>query len=244
MGNWKMFKTIAETRAFAEVMSRNLHKLSTQVDLAVCPSSTSLQVAKVVFPTKVAIAAQHVHEAESGAFTGEVSTAMLTEVGVTYVLVGHSERRQLFNETDASCARKVQAVQAAGMTPVLCVGENDSEREAGQTSDVVERQTQAGLAGAGGDGTAIVIAYEPVWAIGTGKTPTAADAESVIAAIRHVVVNTKGKAFAEQVRILYGGSVKPGNIVAFTSQPDIDGALVGGASLDPESFVAMAAALG
>lgn len=244
MGNWKMFKTIAQTRAFAEVIGRNLPKLSAQADFAVCPPFTSLQVAKVVFPTKVAIGAQNVHEAESGAFTGEISTGMLKEVGITYVLVGHSERRQLFNETDEACARKVQAVQAANLIPVLCVGENDTEREAGNTSAVVSRQTTTGLMEAGSDGAAIVIAYEPIWAIGTGKTPTAEEAQTVIRSIRAVVANLRGQAFAEQVRILYGGSVKPANIAAFTNQPDIDGALVGGASLEAASFVDMAEAMG
>ncbi|MCL6452151.1 MAG: triose-phosphate isomerase [Alicyclobacillus sp.] len=242
MGNWKMNKTVAETRAFAEALARETSALDASADYAVCPPFTALSLAKVVFPTRVAVGAQNVHEAASGAFTGEIAAAMLKELGVTYVLIGHSERRQYFHETDAACGRKVAAVQAAGMIPVLCVGENEAERDAGETEAVVERQTEAGLAEAA-EGSAIVIAYEPVWAIGTGKTPTPADAEAVIAHIRAVVERVKSVDFAASVRILYGGSVKPENIRSFTDQPNIDGALVGGASLQPESFVAMAVAM-
>lgn len=243
MGNWKMYKTISETRAFAETLGRSLSQFSDTADYAVCPPYTSLQVAKVVFPTRVAVGAQNVHHAAEGAYTGEVSLRMLQEVGVTYVLVGHSERRQYFNETDDACRDKVSAVQAAGLLPVLCVGENDEERTAGRTNEIVSAQTKIGLANADGDGCTVVVAYEPVWAIGTGKTPTAEDAESVIAAIRETIASAKGQTFADNVRILYGGSVKPNNIASFTSQRNIDGALVGGASLDADSFVSMAEAI-
>lgn len=243
VGNWKMFKTIAETRSFAETLGRNLGKLSADIDFAVCPPYTSLQVAKVVLPTQVKVGAQNMHQAENGAYTGEVSAAMLNEIGVTYVVLGHSERRQMFAETDEAVRDKVAVAEAAGFVPIICVGENDEQREAGQTMDVVSRQTRIALERAGKDGNNIVIAYEPVWAIGTGKTPTTADAEAVIATIRGVVAQSLGEEAAKAVRILYGGSVKPGNIAEFASQQNIDGALVGGASLEAESFVAMAEAL-
>lgn len=243
VGNWKMFKTIAETRSFAEVIGRNLGKLSSDIDFAVCPPFTALQVAKVVLPTQVAVGSQNMHQAENGAYTGEVSAQMLQEIGVTYVVIGHSERRQMFAETDESVREKVQSAQAAGLIPIVCVGENDAEREAGKTMEIVSRQTRIALEKAAKDGTRLVIAYEPVWAIGTGKTPSPADAEAVIAGIRGVVAESLGSDVAELVRILYGGSVKPGNVAEFVAEANIDGGLVGGASLDPESFVAMAEAM-
>ncbi|KPV45613.1 triose-phosphate isomerase [Alicyclobacillus ferrooxydans] len=244
VGNWKMYKTIAETRSFAEVLGRNLGKLSAEMDFAVCPPFTALQVAKVVLPTQVAVGAQNMHQSKNGAFTGEVAAPMLQEIGVKYVVLGHSERRQMFAETDEAVRDKVEAAQEAGFIPILCVGENDAERNSGETMTVVARQTQIGLEKARPDGDAIVIAYEPVWAIGTGKTPSPKDAEKVIAAIREVVVVALGETEAAKTRILYGGSVKPANIAEFVAEKDIDGALVGGASLDPESFVAMAEAMG
>ncbi|WP_428978644.1 triose-phosphate isomerase [Alicyclobacillus mengziensis] len=240
VGNWKMFKTIHETRHFAEVLGRNVGKLSADIDFAVCPPYTALQVAKVVLPAQILTGAQNMHQAEDGAYTGEISASMLKELGVTYVVLGHSERRQMFAETDGGVRDKVEAAQTAGFVPIVCVGENDSEREAGQTMAVVGRQTRIALEKAAKDGDKLVVAYEPVWAIGTGKTPSPADAQAVIQGIRKVVAEVLGEDAASQVRILYGGSVKPGNIAQFVSQPDIDGALVGGASLDPESFVAMA----
>ncbi len=235
-----MFKTIHETRYFAEVLGRNVGKLSADIDFAVCPPYTALQVAKVVLPAQILTGAQNMHQGEDGAYTGEISASMLKELGVTYVVLGHSERRQMFAETDGGVRDKVEAAQTAGFVPIVCVGENDSEREAGQTMAVVGRQTRIALEKAAKDGDKLVVAYEPVWAIGTGKTPSPADAQAVIQGIRKVVAEVLGEDAASQVRILYGGSVKPGNIAQFVSQPDIDGALVGGASLDPESFVAMA----
>jgi triosephosphate isomerase (TIM) len=243
VGNWKMFKTINETRQFAQVMGRNVGKLSTDIDFAVCPPYTALQVAKVVLPAQILTGAQNMHQSESGAYTGEISASMLKELGVTYVVLGHSERRQLFAETDGGVRDKVEAAQTTGFVPIVCVGENDAEREAGQTMAVVGRQTRIGLEKALKDGDKMVIAYEPVWAIGTGKTPSAQDAQAVIQGIREIAAEVLGQDVAMQIRILYGGSVKPGNIAEFAQQPDIDGALVGGASLDPESFVAMADAM-
>lgn len=238
-----MFKTIHETRHFAEVLGRNVGKLSADIDFAVCPPYTALQVAKVVLPAQILTGAQNMHQAENGAYTGEISASMLKELGVTYVVLGHSERRQMFAESDGGVRDKVEVAQTAGFVPIVCVGENDSQREAGQTMSVVGRQTRIALEKAAKDGDKFVVAYEPVWAIGTGKTPSSADAQAVIQGIRNVVAEVLGEDPARQVRILYGGSVKPENIAEFVSQPDIDGALVGGASLVPESFVAMAQAL-
>ncbi len=243
IGNWKMYKTVAEARAFAERLGQLSQQLAPSNDYAVCAPFTCLHILRVMLPANVRVGAQNVHPAAQGAFTGEISTAMLKEFGTTYVIVGHSERRSLFGESDEWVGEKVDAVLAADMTPVLCVGEDLAEREAGQTLAVVQRQLRAGLAHVdAGNAANIVIAYEPVWAIGTGKTASAGEAQEVIAEIRSELRNLYGET-AAQIRILYGGSVKPDNIAAICSQPDIDGALVGGASLDAESFAAMAAAL-
>ncbi len=239
-----MYKTVAEARAFAEALGRLSGRLSDDLEYAICPPVTALQTLRVVMPTKVALGAQNVYFEPQGAFTGEVSTDMVKELGARYVIVGHSERRTLFCETDDLVQKKVQAVVAAGMVPILCVGENLVERDAGETLPVVRRQTERGLAGLSGAAVAqTVVAYEPVWAIGSGRTPSAEDAEVVIAAIRGVIAEQHGLEAAEAVRILYGGSVKPNNIAGFCGQPNIDGALVGGASLEAESFVAMAEAM-
>jgi triosephosphate isomerase len=183
----------------------------------------------------VRVAAQNMHEAEAGAYTGEVSAAMLVEADVHAVVLGHSERRQLFGETDDALARKVPAALAADLEPILCVGETEEARDAGQTDSVLERQLHAALAEVGGTDLArVVIAYEPIWAIGTGRTATPEQAQETIAFIRDTL-RMQG-AVADQVRILYGGSVKPANAAELLAQPDIDGALVGGASLDPDEF--------
>jgi triosephosphate isomerase len=195
------------------------------------------------YGTAVKIAAQNMHEEESGAFTGEVSGPMLVELDVEAVVLGHSERRQYFNETDEALARKVPVALAAGLEPILCVGESESARDAGETEEVLERQLQADLGGLEADQIAnVVIAYEPIWAIGTGRTATPEQAQEVCAFIRDVL-RMRGAA-ADEVRILYGGSVKPGNAQELLALPDVDGALVGGASLDPNDFAAIVEAAG
>ncbi len=210
-----------------------------KVDVAVCPAFTALRSVQTTLDSDripIALGAQNVYPAPQGAFTGEVSPAMLAKLNVRYVIVGHSERRELFGETDDFVRQKVQAVLAAGMQPILCVGETIEEREAGETDAKVRRQIAAALAGVSSqDAEDVVVAYEPIWAIGTGKTATAADANATIATIRSQLRETVG-AVAESIRILYGGSVKPGNTPELMAQPEIDGALVGGASLDPDEF--------
>ncbi|HZX54203.1 MAG TPA: triose-phosphate isomerase, partial [Ilumatobacteraceae bacterium] len=184
-----------------------------------------------------AVGAQHCHWEDKGAFTGEVSPLFLAKLNVRYVIVGHSERRQLFGETDADVARKLVAVQRHGMTPIVCVGETLEEREAGQTEARVLGQIRAAFDGLpSAKVAATVVAYEPIWAIGTGRTATSEDAEEVCAAIRRCIAEIAGPAAADEVRIQYGGSVKASNIAELIAQPDIDGALVGGASLDPDEF--------
>jgi triosephosphate isomerase (TIM) len=245
MGNWKMHKTVAEARAFAEALGRHSGKLLSAFDYAICAPFTALHVLRVMLPAAVKIGAQNVHFAEQGAFTGEISAAMLKEFGVTYVIIGHSERRHIFGEPDEWIRDKARAVIDAGMVPVLCVGENGEEREANQTFAIVDRQVKTGLSALGATEVAeSIIAYEPVWAIGSGKTATAEDAEQVIAHIREVVTSEFGEAAGASVRILYGGSVKAGNIASLMEQKNIDGALVGGASLEAESFAAMAENMG
>lgn len=243
IGNWKMHKTVAEARTFAERLGQLSQQLSPESDYAVCAPATCLHILRVMLPANVKTGAQNVHPASHGAFTGEISTAMLKEFGTRYVIVGHSERRSLFCESDQWVGEKVDAVLAAEMIPVLCVGEVLAEREAGKTLEVVTRQLRAGLVHVTPeDAGCVVVAYEPVWAIGTGKTATTAEAQEVIAEIRGELHKLYGDK-ASHIRILYGGSVKPDNIAAICSEPDIDGALVGGASLEAESFAAMAAAL-
>ncbi|MDQ0189673.1 triose-phosphate isomerase [Alicyclobacillus cycloheptanicus] len=254
MGNWKMYKTVAETRRFVEDLQGLTQKtpLPAQVETVICPPFTAIgELVRWVNASSqpIGVGAQNVHFAAQGAFTGEISADMLADLGVKYVLVGHSERRTLFGESDEWVQQKAAAVAAQGMQPVICVGENQDERDAQRTLDVVEHQTLTALNGLaassrGADvvGTA-VIAYEPVWAIGSGRTPAPEEAQAVIGAIRQCVARACGAAAADRIRILYGGSVKPENIASFTLQPDIDGALVGGASLQADSFLAMAQAM-
>jgi triosephosphate isomerase (TIM) len=244
VGNWKMHKTVAESRVFAEELGRNPDLLSPEVDFAVCPPFTSLQILRVLLPTVVQLGAQNVHFEPKGAFTGEISVEMLAELGVHYVIAGHSERRHVFSESDAWVRQKVHAIAGAGLVPILCVGEDLRQRELNHTLRVVERQTIAGLTELSEEQVAqSVIAYEPVWAIGSGMTATPEDAEKVIAAIRDVVKTEKGDYAAANVRILYGGSVKPDNIAAFMKETNVDGALVGGASLDAKSYLQLAQAM-
>jgi triosephosphate isomerase (TIM) len=235
--NWKMNKTVAEAGEFVDALLPRIS--ATQHDVVICPPFTALTaVVERRYGTAVKVAAQNMHEAESGAFTGEVSAAMLVELDVEAVVLGHSERRQYFGETDEALARKVPAALAAGLEPILCVGESEEARDGGQTEAVLEAQLQGDLAGIkGSEMTAIVVAYEPIWAIGTGRTATPEQAQETIAFIRDVL-GQRG-APSEDIRILYGGSVKPANAAKLLGMPDIDGALVGGASLDPEDFAAI-----
>jgi len=238
--NWKMHKTVAEAGEFVDALLPRI--AATQSDVVICAPFTALNaVVERRYGTAVKVAAQNMHEEASGAFTGEVSGPMLAELDVEAVVLGHSERRQLFGESDEALARKVPAALDAGLEPILCVGESEEARDGGQTEAVLERQLQADLAEVPGESLAkVVIAYEPIWAIGTGRTATPEQAQETCAYIRDVL-SERGAA-AEEVRILYGGSVKPANAAELLGQPDIDGALVGGASLDPAEFAEIVAA--
>jgi triosephosphate isomerase (TIM) len=235
--NWKMHKTVAEAAEFVDALLPQI--AATQSDVVICPPFTALgAVVERRYGTAVKVAAQNMHEEGSGAFTGEVSASMLVELGVEAVVLGHSERRQLFGESDEALARKVAAALAAGLEPILCVGESEEARDAGQTDAVLEHQLEAGLAEVHADDFGrLVIAYEPIWAIGTGRTATPEQAQETIAFVRDAL-RMRGGA-GETVRILYGGSVKPDNAAELMAQPDVDGALVGGASLDPTDFAAI-----
>ena len=237
--NWKMQKTTEETERFlGEFLPRVSQDPSSEV--VVCPPFTSLKTAvEHCFQSRVRVAAQNMHEAEGGAYTGEISAPMLQDLGVHGVILGHSERRQYFNETDDALARKVPAALGAGLEPILCVGENLVERERNEIEAVLTRQIQADLAEVPDARLSeVVIAYEPIWAIGTGQTATPELAQEAIALIRSLIEARSAESGAA-IRILYGGSVKPGNASELISQPDIDGALVGGASLDPADFAAI-----
>jgi triosephosphate isomerase (TIM) len=235
--NWKMNKTIAEASEFIDALLPRI--AATQHDVVVCPPFTALQeVVERRRGTAVRVAAQNMHFEESGAYTGEISAPMLVELDVEAVVLGHSERRQFFGETDEALAKKVPAALAADLEPILCVGESEEARDAGQTEEVLERQLQADLAEVSDEDVAkVVIAYEPIWAIGTGKVATAEQAQEACAFIRDVL-RARGAA-ADDVRILYGGSVKPGNAAELLALPDVDGALVGGAALDANDFAAI-----
>jgi triosephosphate isomerase len=235
--NWKMNKTIAEAAEFIDALLPRI--AATQHDVVVCPPFTALQeVVERRRGTAVRVAAQNMHEGETGAFTGEISAPMLVELDVEAVVLGHSERRQFFGETDAALARKVPAALAADLEPILCVGESEEARDGGQTEEVLERRLQADLAEVSdADLAKVVIAYEPIWAIGTGKVATPEQAQEACAFIRDVL-RARGAA-ADDVRILYGGSVKPANATELLALPDVDGALVGGAALDAGDFAAI-----
>jgi triosephosphate isomerase (TIM) len=235
--NWKMNKTVAEAAEFIDALLPRI--AATQHDVVVCPPFTALhEVVERRRGTAVRVAAQNMHEAEAGAFTGEISAPMLVELDVEAVVLGHSERRQFFGETDEALAKKVPAALAADLEPILCVGESEEARDGGQTEEVLERQLQADLAEVSDlDVAKVVIAYEPIWAIGTGKVATPEQAQEACAFIRDVL-RTRGVP-ADDVRILYGGSVKPGNAAELLALPDVDGALVGGAALDAEDFAAI-----
>jgi triosephosphate isomerase len=234
--NWKMHKTIEEAEAFLGDFLPRVAEVS-ETEIVICPSYVALQAAvELCAETRVRVAAQNMHEQKEGAFTGEVSAPMLEEIGVGGVVLGHSERRTYFAETDDALARKVSAALAARLRPILCVGETESQREADATEDVLRRQVDADLAGLeDGRLAEVVIAYEPVWAIGTGKTATPDQAEEAIGLIRSLIGARSAEA-ADSIRILYGGSVSTENAAGLLGRAQIDGALVGGASLDPDGF--------
>ena len=241
-GNWKMYKTVAEAEAFIQAL---LPRVSTAdgVDVAICPSFLALEaMVDSTRGSRVQVYAQNMHYAPEGAFTGEVSPPMVVEIGAQGVVLGHSERRQYFGESDKSLAQKVPAAMEAGLLVVLCVGETEEERDRGDTERKLRHQVQEDLARLDtaklGD---VVIAYEPIWAIGTGRVATPEQAQEAVAFVR-ALVGDRSREQAERVRILYGGSVKPDNAAELLALTDVDGALVGGASLDPESFAAIVAA--
>jgi len=236
-GNWKMYKTVQEAVFFVKEL-RGVLKEPDDVEVVVAPPFTAVHsVAEAVRNSSIGVAAQDLYWEREGAFTGEVSAAMIAEAGAEYVIVGHSERRRLFGETDQHVSRKIAAAMGAALTPIVCVGETLDERERDQTMAVLDRQIKDGLDGVPADRIAdLVIAYEPVWAIGTGRTATTAQAGEAHAQIRKRLRQCFGGDAAEACRILYGGSVKPDNIGELIAEPDVDGALVGGASLEVKSF--------
>ncbi len=239
-GNWKMHKTLAEAVQLAHEIREAVAAIS-GVEVVLCPPFTALgAVADVIAKSKIKLGAQNMYWAEQGAFTGEISPLMLAGL-CNYVILGHSERRQFFGETDEGVNKKAKAALAHHLTPIICVGENLAQNEAGETAAFVGGQVRGAFEGIGAEDAAkIVVAYEPIWAIGTGKNAEPADANRIIGLnIRGALADLYGESVAQQIRIQYGGSVNPGNIEAFMSQPDIDGGLVGGASLKADSFVAL-----
>jgi triosephosphate isomerase len=240
-GNWKLYKTVHEA---VDLVTRliPLVKNNSYVDIVVAPVFTALTSVKgAVSGSNIMISAQDCFWEEEGAYTGEVSPKLLKDAGCSHVIIGHSERRQFFGETDETVNKKIKAAITAGLSVIFCIGETLAEREAGETLDVLKTQVINGLSGITGEQLMdIIIAYEPVWAIGTGKTATDEQAQEAHAFIRSVVSELHGKTAGNGIRVLYGGSVKPENIKGLMNQPDVDGALVGGASLKPESFGAIA----
>jgi triosephosphate isomerase (TIM) len=243
-GNWKMYNTVSEAE---QLIAALLPRVSSagDIDVAVCPAFVAL--AAVVDSTRgsrIQVYAQNMHQAPEGAYTGEVSAPMLVEIGVRGVILGHSERRELFGENDRALQQKVPAALEAGLTPILCVGETEEERERGDTERKLRHQVQEDLAKLGSEQLGqVVIAYEPIWAIGTGRVATSEQAQEAIAFVRALVAD-RSREQAERTRVLYGGSVKPDNAQELLALPDVDGALVGGGSLEVESFAAIVAAAG
>ena len=242
-GNWKMNTDSESAVALASAIVERSDKFK-NVDLLVCPPAVYLiPVAEVLDGSNVAHGAQNMYHEANGAFTGEISAAMLLDVGCRYVILGHSERRHILGETDAEVNKKTHAALAAGLIPIVCVGELLAEREAGQTKEVIRRQFEGSLTRVAADQIEqVVIAYEPVWAIGTGQVATPGQAEEVHADLRNLLRQRYNERSAENVRVLYGGSVKPSNAGELLSQPNIDGALIGGASLNADDFLGIAAA--
>jgi triosephosphate isomerase (TIM) len=241
-GNWKMNTTRASAVALAEAVAKKAESLA-GVDLAVCPPACYLDaVGRAIAGSKVALGAQNVYHEKDGAYTGELSVAMLLDLGCKYVILGHSERRHILGESDAAVNKKVHAVLAAGLLPIVCVGELLAEREAGKTLAVVQSQFDGSLAGLSAEQMLkVVIAYEPVWAIGTGRVASPQQAEDVHLALRKIIAQRYNGSIADSVRLQYGGSVKPENAAELLKQPDIDGALVGGASLKADQFLGIIA---
>jgi triosephosphate isomerase (TIM) len=239
-GNWKMYKTLAETRAFFSAFNPAVAN-STQVDIVIAPPFTAISTAvEATTSTNIAIGGQNLSWSKEGAFTGEISAAMLVEAGCKYVIVGHSERRQIFRETDDNVAKKSLTALTVGLTPIICIGETDEERSNGLEKEVLERQFNNGPGALTADEfSRILLAYEPVWAIGTGKVATPEIAAAAHAFIRQCAAQKYSVAHASALRILYGGSVKPDNIKGLMAQDELDGVLVGGASLDPKSFASI-----
>jgi len=240
-GNWKMNKTVGEALTLVRELRGMVSMVRDKVEVVVAPPFTALSaVAKAIEDSNIHLAAQNCFWENSGAYTGEVSAPMIAEVGCQYVILGHSERRQYFGETDETVNRRVKAALGSQLLPIICIGETLAQREGGRTLEVVTRQLSAALAGfAGADVACFVIAYEPVWAIGTGRNATTGQAQEVHAHIREQLTGAYGREISEQVRIQYGGSVKPENAAELMGQPDIDGALVGGASLKAGDFAAI-----
>ncbi|MDR9797782.1 triose-phosphate isomerase [Aeribacillus pallidus] len=237
-GNWKMHKTLEEAKSFVKEV-KSLVPPKDKVDSVICAPALFLgQLVELAEGSELKIGAQNMHFEESGAYTGEISPVALADIGVDYVIIGHSERREMFAETDETVNKKVLAAFKHELTPIVCVGESLAEREAGKTNEIVGDQVKKALAGVDASAVKnIVIAYEPIWAIGTGKSSSPEDANEVCAHIRGVIAEIYSDDVANEVRIQYGGSVKPENIKDFLNQPEIDGALVGGASLEPRSFL-------
>jgi triosephosphate isomerase (TIM) len=234
-GNWKMHSTIAEAERLAAAIVAIARNLPDREVMIAPPFTALAAVQKITGPSPIILAAQNVCWEEEGAFTGEISPVMLRELGCSMAIIGHSERRQVFGENDTMVNKRLRGALRFGLTPVFCIGETLAEREAARTFAVLEEQVRAGLAGVEPTGS-LVVAYEPVWAIGTGKTATTGQAQEVHAFVRELLAGMYEKNIAAQIRILYGGSVKPENVDDLLRQPDIDGALVGGASLKAESF--------
>lgn len=239
-GNWKLNKTPHEAILLADELKRELIDIE-YADIVICPPFTALaDVVDALTDTNMAVGAQNIFWEDAGAFTGEISGPMLKDLGVSYVIIGHSERRQYFHETNETVNKRIRAALKHGLIPIVCVGENLAEREGNKTFDVIKDHCNGAFVGLSADEVAkTIIAYEPVWAIGTGKTATPAQAQEVHAFIRDLLKTHYGAELAESLRIQYGGSVTPDNIVALISQPDVDGALVGGASLKSASFAAI-----
>lgn len=238
-GNWKMNKTATEAAALIDALIPAVKDAGCEVVICVPFTDLVTAVAKTK-GTNIHVGAENVHFEKSGAFTGEISADMLTDLGVEYVVVGHSERRQYFAETDETVNKRAKAALAGGLKPIICVGESLTQREQGVTEELIRMQVKIALNGVTADELKnVVIAYEPIWAIGTGKTATAEDAQEVCGAIRETLKEMFGEELANGIRVLYGGSAKPGNIAELVAKPDVDGALVGGASLKAADFASM-----
>ena len=241
-GNWKMHKTVAEAERFIQALLPRVSSIDDAVEVVICPPFTALQaMVESARGSRVAVYAQNMHEAASGAFTGEISAPMLTELDVAGVVIGHSERREYFGETDRAVGLKLAAALDAGLRPILCVGETEDERLAGETERKLRRQVQEGLEHVHERLGELAIAYEPIWAIGTGRVATPEQAQEAASFVR-ALVRSEADAAAAEISVLYGGSVTPANAAELLALPDVDGALVGGASLEADSFAAIAAA--